>query len=138
MVLDMDETTQADADGNVCPTCIGREMIHQAMGYGPMIPCPTCVSGSASAAEEMEAAWDAQAEIARLNEALDFVAAEREAWKLRAHEDNAALVRVRKVADVWRTDAQRSTQTESGYTVRGQACRDAADAVFAALQGDDT
>lgn len=84
------------------------------------------------------------AEIVRLNGALDMITAEREAWKFQASKSDerraeamAIIEAVRNVATVWRTEAQRSTQTESCYTVRGQACREAADVIFAALSGND-
>ncbi len=79
---------------------------------------------------------NAKASLSLVNEKIRVLEMEKEAWKLRAKEDTLALVRVRNLCAVWRSDAQRSTQTETGYTVRGQACIDAADLVLSAIHDD--
>ena len=79
---------------------------------------------------------NAKASLSLANEKIRVLEMEKEAWKLRAEEDTLALVRVRNLCAVWRSDAQRSTQTETGYTVRGQAYIDAADLVLSAIHGD--
>ena len=79
---------------------------------------------------------NAKASLSLANEKIRVLEMEKEAWKLRAEEDTLALVRVRNLCAVWRSVAQRSTQTETGYTVRGQAYIDVADLVLSAIHGD--